>query len=121
MAAVGREDTAAVEGIQENAVPAHAEPGDEVAGKPDPVEIEPDPPAHLDQDERERDWDAEPPVQDLVQETVPGIEVVPPVAGKANLGEEEFAEPMKNGHRVGSPPHTVRIHGAARGQLVQTA
>ena len=69
--------------------------GDEVAGQPDALYLELEPPPNLDEDERQRDRNAEPPIEHVVQIAVARIGVVLDVSREPLFLEEAFAEPVE--------------------------
>src|SRR5690606_41927405 len=79
----------AVERVQEEPAGLALEPDQEVAGKPDARERQPEPPADLEMDHAQRDRDPDAPIQDIVQERVPGIVIRGGVAAAALLPEED--------------------------------
>ena len=62
-AALGRQERAAVEGIEEHLLARDAGPGDEMPGQPDALHLEIEPAPHLDQHQGQRDRDAEPAIR----------------------------------------------------------
>jgi hypothetical protein len=88
-----------------------------VGRKADAVNRQPEPAADLDQNQRERDRDAEAPVEDIVEETVPGIVVLLDVSAESLLLEEKLAHAVKAAERV--LPRTSSPGGG--GQAVQPA
>ena len=64
-----------------------------MSGKADAFERDADAPPQLHHDDRERDRDPAPPLDDLVKQRVAGAEVVQPVAAKPQLLEHERAQP----------------------------
>lgn len=71
-------------------------------------------PADLNQDERERDGDAEAPVQDFVEEAVPRVVVLLGVSPEPLLLEQELAQAMKAAERV------ALLNTGGRGQAVES-
>lgn len=61
---------------------------------------QPEPAAHLDQDQREGNGDAEAPVQDVVQKAVPRIVVLLGVPPEPLLLEEELAQAVEAAERI---------------------
>ena len=61
---------------------------------------QPEPPAHLDQDQRERNRDAETPVQDVVEKTVPRLVVLLGVSPEPLLLEQELAQAVETTERI---------------------
>jgi len=64
------------------------------------VDGQPEPPAHLDQDQRERNRDAETPVQDVVEKTVPRLVVLLGVSPEPLLLEQELAQAVETTERI---------------------
>ena len=89
-----------MEGIQEYLTAVDLHTYNEVSGEADPLEVQPESVSYLHQDQRERDRDAKLPIQDVVEEAVPGIEVFFDVPPEPGLLEEEFAEPMEPAKRI---------------------
>jgi hypothetical protein len=82
--------TPRVERVEQHAVGLRHE----VPGEPDPVDGEADAAPHLDRQHGERDRNAEPAVEDVVQAAVARVVVVVRVAREALLREEHVAEPV---------------------------
>ena len=59
-----------------------------------------EPPTHLDQDQREGDRDAETPVQDVVEKTVPRLVVLLGIPPEPLLLEQELAQAVEAAERI---------------------
>lgn len=114
-AGVGADAHTGVVGIDEaTGIAAFAH--EEMAGKADPVELDTEPAADLDQHDRQGDRHADPPPQDLVQVAVAGIVVVVPVADEAMVDEDVANEPFHRGVRAGEGERVERLEtGRCRG------
>ena len=99
-AALRGQDDAAVERVEQHLLAVHARARDEVAGQPDTHHLESEPPSHLDEDERQRDGNAEPPIEDVVEIAIARIGVVLRVAGEPLFLEEAFAQPVELSERI---------------------
>jgi hypothetical protein len=110
LASLRGQDGSAVERIQQDpsataALKAH----DEVGGQPDALDHQVEPSTHLDQDQREGDGDAEAPVQDVVEEAVPGIVILRCVPPEPLLLEEELAQAVEASQRIRAAAQRPRL------------
>src|SRR5581483_10417024 len=85
---VAVEPAAGVEGVDDDRPLRRGDAREEMTREPDAFDRDAEPRPHLDQDDGERDRNAEPPSEDLVEEAVPGVVVVLRVAAKAARPEE---------------------------------
>ena len=69
-------------------------------GQPHTVDVQAHAPAHLYHQHGERDRNAEPAVEHVVQAAIARIVVVVAVAAEAFLLEEELAQPVERLHRI---------------------
>ena len=87
------EDGAAVKGVDDQAfrvglASARRAAEQKVSGEVDAFDVQAGPARHFHVEQRERDRDAGPPIQDLVEETVPGIVVMDFIADEVQLVEQ---------------------------------
>ena len=85
-----------------------------VSRKRDALHFDPGPVRHLHVDQRERDRNAEPSLEDDVQEAVAEVVIVPVVAGKALVLEQQSVERDQSGadRPPGNPAHPCARLGA---------
>ena len=79
--------------------------------QPYPLHGEPQALAHLDQDEGQRDGNALPSIEHVVEEAVARVVVVLAIAREALLHEEVFAKPVQAAQRIGRAPRPVNAAG----------
>ena len=101
---VALEPPAAAEWVEEHQLLADASPHAEVTRQADTLDLQADPPPDLHDEHRERDRNAEPAVEDVVEAAVARIVVRLDVAAEALLLEQELAEAMQAVERVIGPP-----------------
>ncbi len=96
LTAFGSEDGPTIERIQQHPASLwRLESHDEVSREADAVDGQLQPPADLDQDQRERDGDAEAAVEDVIEEAVPRIVILLAVSPEALLLEKKLAQAME--------------------------
>src|SRR5207237_431285 len=89
------EPAAAAERVEEHQLVVHTRPHTEVSGQSDAQDFQADAAADLHDEHRERDRDAELPVEDVVEAAVARIVVVVGVTAEALLVEQELAQPLE--------------------------
>src|SRR5216683_6162764 len=107
LAALGGQEGPRIERVEKDLRIVEARARDEMPRQPYPLHGEPQALAHLDQDEGQRDGNALPSIEHVVEEAVAGVVVVLAIACEALLHEEVFAKPVQAAQGIGRAPRPV--------------